>query len=63
MKKMWTYTHGLAALICVGLIKDCNQDYIINSLVDVGTDVIGATLEKHKTAAKNGAAGRIKNET
>ena len=53
LRKMWTFTHGLASLICVGLIKDCNQEYIINTLVDVGTDVIGATLAKHKDPAKN----------
>lgn len=48
LRKMWTFTHGLASLICVGLIKDCNQEYIIKTLVDVGSDVIGATLAKHK---------------
>jgi hypothetical protein len=45
---MWTFTHGLASLICVGLIKDCNQDCIISKLLDVGTDVISTTLAKHK---------------
>ncbi len=53
LRKMWIFTHGLASLICVGLIKDCNQDYIIKTLMDVGADVIGATLSKHKNAAKN----------
>ena len=48
LRKMWTFTHGLASLICVGLIKDCNQDYITKALLDVGADVIGATLAKHK---------------
>ena len=47
LTKMWTFTHGLASLICVGLIKNCNQDYIIQTLLDVGADVIGATLAKH----------------
>jgi AcrR family transcriptional regulator len=50
LQKMWTFTHGLASLICVGLIKDCSQDSIIAALMDVGSDVIGATLTKH---AKN----------
>jgi hypothetical protein len=49
LKKMWTFTHGLASLICVGLNKECDQACIIKSLLDVGTDVIGATLAKHKT--------------
>lgn len=50
LHKMWTFTHGLASLICVGLIKDCSQDSIIETLMDVGSDVIGATMAKH---AKN----------
>ncbi|HWR84205.1 MAG TPA: TetR-like C-terminal domain-containing protein [Candidatus Deferrimicrobium sp.] len=53
LRKMWTFTHGLASLICVGLIKDCDQDYITKTLLDVGTDVIGATLAKHKNDAKS----------
>ncbi len=55
LSKMWTFTHGLASLICVGLLKDCNQEYIIRTLTDVGTDVIGATLAKHaqNTRGKN----------
>lgn len=48
LEKMWTFTHGLASLICVGLIKDCGQEYIIRTLLDVGGDVIGATLAKHE---------------
>lgn len=47
LRKMWTFTHGLASLISVGLIRDCNQDYIVKTLMDVGSDVIGATLAKH----------------
>lgn len=47
LHKMWTYTHGLASLICVGLIKDCDQEFIINNLLDIGADVIGSTISKH----------------
>lgn len=54
LRKMWTFTHGLASLICVGLIRDCDQDYIIKTLLDVGTDVIGATLARHQNDAKSG---------
>lgn len=50
LQKMWTFTHGLASLICVGLIKNCDQEYIVKTLMDVGADVIGATLAKHKTS-------------
>jgi AcrR family transcriptional regulator len=53
LRKMWIFTHGLASLICVGLIKDCNQDYIIKALLDIGSDVIGATLAKHKSDARS----------
>jgi AcrR family transcriptional regulator len=53
LNKMWVFTHGLASLICVGLIKDCNQDFIIKTLVDVGADIIGATMAKHKNTLKN----------
>jgi AcrR family transcriptional regulator len=52
--KMWTFTHGLASLICAGLIKDCNQDYIIKTLMDMGSDVIGATLARHKNDPQTG---------
>lgn len=46
--KMWTFTHGLASQICVGLIKSCNREFIIRTLSDVGADIIGATLKRHK---------------
>lgn len=52
LTKMWTFTHGLASLICVGLIKDCDQDYIVTTLSDIGADVIGATLARHGNGAK-----------
>ncbi len=48
LAKMWTFTHGLASLICVGLIKDCSQECIIRTLMDMGTDVIGATMARHQ---------------
>jgi len=53
LRKMWTFTHGLASLICVGLVKSCNQDYVIKTLLDVGTDIIGATLAKHMNDANS----------
>jgi len=49
LNKMWTFTHGLASLISVGFIKNCNQEFIIQTLMDVGSDVIGATLAKHES--------------
>jgi len=52
LNKMWTFTHGLASLICVGMIKDCNMSFIIETLMDVGADVIGATMKKHADSKK-----------
>jgi AcrR family transcriptional regulator len=52
LEKMWTFTHGLASLICVGLIKDCDQEYIVKTLMEAGSDVIGATLAKHANDKK-----------
>jgi hypothetical protein len=53
LQKMWTFTHGLASLICVGLIKDCSQKSIIDTLLDMGTDVIGSTMAKHAKRESN----------
>lgn len=47
LRKMWTFTHGLASLISVGLVKDCSRDRVIAELTDVGADVIGATLARN----------------
>ncbi len=44
LNKMWIFTHGLATLICVGLVEEDDQTYIINTLDEVGTAVIGAAL-------------------
>jgi len=52
LRKMWTFTHGLASLICVGLTDQCDEKFVISTLLDVGTDVIGATLAKHKDKNK-----------
>ena len=60
LRKMWTFTHGLASLICVGLIKDCSQEYIINTLLDIGSDVISTTLAKHRDNTKSEIAEKFK---
>lgn len=49
LDKMWTFTHGMATMICVGLAEDSSDDYIISTLKDVGSAVIGATLMRKKT--------------
>lgn len=53
LHKMWTFTHGLASLISVGLIKDCTQEFVIKTLMNIGSDVIGATLAKHENRNLN----------
>jgi len=48
LDKMWIFTHGLATMICVGLSEDVSDEYIIETLRDVGSAVIGATfMRKH----------------
>lgn len=47
LKKMSTYTHGLAAMICSDLIQDTSTEYFIKNLADMGGDVICSTLLKH----------------
>ncbi len=49
LDKMWTFTHGMATMICVGLAEDSSDDYITSTLKDVGSAVIGATLMRNKT--------------
>jgi AcrR family transcriptional regulator len=48
LDKMWTFTHGMATMICVGLAEDSSDEYIINTLKDVGSAVIGATFMRKK---------------
>jgi len=44
LDKMWTFTHGMATMICVGLSEDNSDEYITNTLRDVGRAVIGAAF-------------------
>lgn len=44
LDRMWTYTHGLASLIAVGLARDTSRDAIIASLNAVGGAVIRDAL-------------------
>ena len=48
LTKMWIFTHGLAALVCVGLIEDSSQEHIINTLSAVGSLVIDDALEENQ---------------
>jgi AcrR family transcriptional regulator len=42
---MWTYTHGLASLIAVGLARESSREAIIRSLQTVGQSIIRQHLE------------------
>lgn len=44
LNKMWVFTHGLASLLCVGLVDDESDEHIINLLDSVDTVVIKAAI-------------------
>ncbi|MFH1862774.1 MAG: hypothetical protein ABH878_08180 [bacterium] len=44
LTKMWIFTHGLASLICVGLIEDHTQNFIVETLSSVGSLIIQQIL-------------------
>jgi len=46
LDKMWTYTFGLATLVCMGLFNDPSQKNIVNNLLEIGGLVIGPALAK-----------------
>jgi AcrR family transcriptional regulator len=48
LDKMWTFTHGLATMICVGIAENNSDEYITKTLIDVGSAVIGATMMRKK---------------
>jgi len=48
LMKMWVYTHGLASLICVGVVDDTSDAFIVSSLRGVGRIVSGAALAEHR---------------
>ena len=48
LDKMAIFTHGMATMICVGLAEDSSDQYITNTLIDVGSAVIGAAFERRK---------------
>jgi hypothetical protein len=48
LDRMWTYTHGLASLIAVGLAKESGREFVIRSLDAVGTAVIRDVLPRRR---------------
>jgi hypothetical protein len=55
LDRMWTYTHGLASLIAVGLARETSREAIVRSLEAMGTAVIRDTLQP---AGCDGGGGR-----
>jgi hypothetical protein len=48
---MWIFTHGFASLICVGLIEEDSDQFIIGMMNKVGSAVGNAAVKeslKHK---------------
>jgi AcrR family transcriptional regulator len=45
--RMWTYTHGLASMIAVGLAHESSREAVIRSLSAVGGAVIADVLKDH----------------
>jgi AcrR family transcriptional regulator len=54
LEKVRLFTHGLAALICSGSMKDKSHEYLYELLKEAGEDIMGYTIYKKK------AKGNIK---
>ena len=55
LNKMWIFTHGLASFICVGLIEDDSDFFIIKTMDQVGSAVVAAAVKKslnHSTVVR-----------
>lgn len=46
LKKMYIFTHGLSAFLCVDMLEDVSNEYFIDTLKDMGGDVIAAAMYK-----------------
>lgn len=44
LTRMAIITHGFAAQICVGLIEEADDDFIVNTLLDIGAGIVDAAL-------------------
>ena len=44
LETMWTFTHGYASLICVGLIEKTGQEQIIEKFNEVGKVIVAAAV-------------------
>ena len=60
LNKMWIFTHGLASFICVGLIEDDSDFFIIKTMDQVGSAVVAAAAKQslnHSTVSKRRSHG------
>lgn len=46
LHKMYIFTHGLAAFLCADMLEDTTNEYFIETLQEVGGDIIGSTMYK-----------------
>lgn len=47
LETMWIYTHGMAALVTTGYIRDVTTESVTRALEEVGGVIIAAALENH----------------
>jgi hypothetical protein len=47
LQRMWTYTHGLASMIAVGLARESSKGAVVRSLSVVGRAVIADVLAEY----------------
>jgi len=55
LNKMWIFTHGLASFMCVGLIEEESDTFIIETMKKVGSAVGNAAVKeslKHKNTVR-----------
>jgi AcrR family transcriptional regulator len=55
LNKMWIFTHGLASFICVGLMEEDSDLFIIETMKKVGSAVGNAAVKeslKHKNTVR-----------
>ena len=50
LKKMSTYTYGLATMLCAGMLEDESYEYFLKELGEMGFCVIGAYVNKRGPA-------------
>jgi hypothetical protein len=53
LNRMWIFTHGLASVVCVGLIDRDSDEFLINMIDQVGTVVIAAAMKESSGKREN----------